>query len=91
MNGLPVREKCVWIIRQYILMLITTAQWEKNGKSHIPIVSNKNWNIPMFFDVQLSIWRLWSCSTDGVKNALLISHLIKFRLVEHGHKSDKWS
>ena len=24
------------------------------------------------FDVQLSIWRLRSCSTDGVKNVLLI-------------------
>ena len=29
MNDLPVREKCVWIIRQYILMVITTAQWGK--------------------------------------------------------------
>ena len=43
------------------------------------------------FDVQLSIWRLRSCSTDGVKNALLISHFIKFsqfRLVDDGHNSD---
>ena len=30
------------------------------------------------FDVQLTIWRPRSCSTDGVKNALLISHFIKF-------------
>ena len=27
MNDLPVREKCAWIIRQYILMLIMTARW----------------------------------------------------------------
>ena len=37
MNDLPIREKGVWIIRQYILMLITTAQWEKNGKLYPPI------------------------------------------------------
>ena len=30
------------------------------------------------FDVQLLAWSLRSCSTDGVKNALLISHFIKF-------------
>ena len=32
----------------------------------------------LVFDVQLPIWRLRSCSTDVVKNALLISHFIKF-------------
>ena len=32
----------------------------------------------MVFDVQMSAWSLRSCSTDGVKNALLISHFIKF-------------
>ena len=41
--------------------------------------------------VDLLIWLPKSCSTDGVKNASLISHLIKFRLVNHRHKSDKWS
>ena len=30
------------------------------------------------FDGQLSIWRLRSWSTGGVKNALVISHFIKF-------------
>ena len=29
-------------------------------------------------DVQLSVWQPRSCSTDGIKNALLISHFIKF-------------
>ena len=42
--------------------------------------------ILIVFDVQLSIWRTWSCSTDGVKNA--ISPFIKFRLVDQGHNSD---
>ena len=27
------------------------------------------------FDVQLSIWQLRSCLTDGVENVLIISHL----------------
>ena len=40
MNDLPVRGKCVWIIRQYILMLITTAQWKiTNGKSNALMVT----------------------------------------------------
>ena len=34
--------------------------------------------LSMVFDVQLSAWRPRSCSTDGVKNALLISQFIKF-------------
>ena len=40
MNDLPVGEKYVWIIRQYVHMLITTAQWiwwEKNGKTKLPM------------------------------------------------------
>ena len=33
------------------------------------------------FDVQLSIWWPGNCITDGVRNALLISHFIKFNLL----------
>ena len=47
MNDLPVREKCVWIIRQYILMLTTTAQWKKKGKSYPPMFKTK------------SVWLFW--------------------------------
>ena len=48
MNDLPVRETCVWIIRQYILMLIPTAQWEKNGKSNA-LKKHPLWRISLLF------------------------------------------
>ena len=41
------------------------------------------------FDVQLSIWQPRSCSTDAVKNVLLIIHFIKFNSLFFSKKLTK--
>ena len=50
---------------------------------------NSMGRVKLVFDVQLSIWCLRSCSTDGVKNALLISHFIKFNPLVFQKKINK--
>ena len=49
---------------------------QKEETKHIQLYGGQSAGI--VFDVQLLAWSLRSCSTDGVKNALLISDFIKF-------------